>query len=171
MSKNGGASAVYVTAGSSEKVDFCIKELGATAGFNYKTQDWAKEILKETNNKGVDIIIDFVGANYFQGNLEAAARDGHIVSLGMLSGSQLPAGVDIGAFVRKRLRYEGSSLRSRDPNYQGKLRDKLESFLPLFEDGTFKIFVEKVFSWEDVAEAHKLLESNMTKGKIVCVIN
>lgn len=170
MAKAAGASAVYVTAGSSEKIDFCVKSLGATAGFNYKIQDWAKEILKETNNSGVDIIIDFVGASHFQGNLDAAARDGRIVNLGTMSGTKLPAGVDIGAFIRKRLRFEGSSLRSRDPEYQGKLRDRLESFLPQFEDGTFKVFVEKVFPWEDVIEAHKLMESNKTKGKIICTI-
>lgn len=100
-----------------------------------------------------------------------AARDGHIVTLGALSGTKLPAGVDIGAFVRKRIRFEGSSLRSRDLDYQGKLRDRLESFLPQFEDGTFKVFIEKVFRWEDVIEAHKLMESSKTRGKIILTID
>ena len=63
-------------------------------------------------------MIDFVGQNYFQGNLDVAARDGRIVTLGALSGTKLKEGVDIGAFVRKRLRFEGSSLRSRDVEYQ-----------------------------------------------------
>jgi NADPH:quinone reductase-like Zn-dependent oxidoreductase len=85
LSKVGKAAAIYVTAGSQEKIDFCVKELGATAGFNYKTQDWSKEILKVTNDQGVDIVIDFVGQNYFQGNLDVAARDGHIVNLGAVS--------------------------------------------------------------------------------------
>lgn len=171
LAKASGASAIYVTASSTEKIDFCVKELGATAGFSYKTQNWAKEILKATNGNGVDIIIDFVGANYFQSNLDAAARDGHIVTLGALGGTTLSAGVDIGAFVRKRLRYEGSSLRSRDAAYQGKLRDKLEDFLPKFEDGSFKVFVEKVFKWNDVIGAHKLMETNKTKGKIICIVD
>lgn len=126
LSKIGGAAAIYVTAGSQEKIDFCVRELGATAGFNYKTQNWAEEILKATGGKGVDVVIDFVGQSYFQGNLDVAARDARIVNLGLMSGTKLPAGVDIGAFVSKRLRFEGSSLRSRDPEYQGKLRDKLE---------------------------------------------
>lgn len=170
LSKVGGASAIYVTAGADEKIEFC-KSLGATAGFNYKTQDWSKEILKATNDKGVDIIIDFIGQNYFQGNLDAAARDGHIVNLGAMSGTKLKEGTDIGAFVRKRLRYEGSSLRSRDPEYQGRLRDKLEEYLPKFEDGTFKIPVDKVLPWEKVVEAHQLMEKNVTKGKIICTID
>jgi len=171
LSKQAGASAIYVTAGSQEKIDFCVKELGATAGFNYKTQDWSKEILEATKGEGVDLVIDFVGQNYFQGNLDVAARDAHIVHLGAMSGTKLPAGVDIIAFVKKRVRFEGSSLRSRDAEYQGKLRDKLEEYLEKFEDGTFKIYVEKVFPWEQVVEAHKLMEKNVTKGKIICTIS
>ena len=171
LSKVGGAAAIYVTASTQEKIDFCVKELGATAGFNYKTQDWSKEVLNATGGKGVDLIIDFVGQSYFQGNLDAAARDGHIVNLGAMSGTKLPAGVDIGAFVRKRIRYEGSSLRSRDPEYQGKLRDKLEGYLDQFEDGTFKIYVDKVLPWEKIVEAHQLMEKNVTKGKIICTID
>jgi NADPH:quinone reductase-like Zn-dependent oxidoreductase len=170
LSKAGGASKIYVTAGTQEKIDFCVQELGATAGFNYKKEDWVEEILKATDGQGVDLIIDFVGQNYFQGNLDVAARDGHIVNLGALSGTKLPAGVDIGAFVRKRIRFEGSSLRSRDLDYQGKLRDKLEEDLPKFADGTFKIFIDKVLPWEKVVQAHQLMEQNTSKGKIVCTI-
>lgn len=171
LSKADNASEIYVTAGSQEKIDFCVKELGATAGFNYHTQDWSKEVLKATNGKGVDVIIDFIGQNYFQGNLDAAARDGHIVNLGAMSGTKLPAGVDIGDFVRKRLRFEGSSLRSRDEEYQGKLRNTLaDHALPKMRDGSFKIFVEKVFPMEEIVEAHKLMETNKTKGKIICTV-
>lgn len=171
LSRADNASAIYVTAGSQEKVDFC-KELGATAGFNYHKQDWAQEILKATDEKGVDIVIDFVGQNYFQGNLDVAAKDGRIVHLGAMSGTKLPAGVDIEAFIRKRLRFEGSSLRSRDTHYQGKLRNTLEDHaLPRFKDGSYKIFVEKVFPFEEIVQAHKLMEQNVTKGKIICIIS
>jgi len=170
LSKNSGASKIFVTAGSQEKIDFCVNELGATQGFNYKTQDWASEISKATDGQGVDIVVDFVGQNYFQGNLDVAAKDGRIVHLGAMSGTKLKAGVDIGAFVRKRLRFEGSSLRSRDAEYQGRLRDKLEEYLPKFEDGTFKIFVDSVLGWDKVVEAHELMEKNTSKGKIICTI-
>lgn len=166
------ASAVYVTAGSQEKIDFCVNDLGATAGFNYRTQNWSEEVLKTTRGKGVDIIIDFVGQNYFQGNLDAAAKDGRIVNLGLLSGGQLAAGADLSAFVRKRLRFEGSSLRSRDEEYQGKLKDIFaQQALPKLVDGSFKVFVEKVVQWDEIFEAHKLMESNKTKGKIICLVD
>lgn len=171
LAKADGASAVYVTSRTQDKIDWCVKELGADGGFDTSgDKQWAAELNERTNNKGVDVLIDFMGASTFQQNLDAAAKDCHIVNLGYLSGTKLPAGVDISAFVRKRVRYEGSSLRSRDTEYQGKLRDKLEQYLPNFENGTFKIFVEKVFDWNDIQEAHKLMESNQTKGKIICKI-
>lgn len=171
LAKEAGASKIFATAGSQEKLDFCVKELGATAAFNYKTQDWSKEILDATDGKGVDLIVDFVGQSHFEGNINAAARDGHIVILAALSGTKLAAGTDIGAILWKRLRIEGSSLRSRDAEYQGKLRDKLEDYMDVFENGTFKIYVEKVLPWEEIIEAHKLLEKNTSKGKIICTIS
>ncbi|KAL1962188.1 hypothetical protein VTN77DRAFT_9909 [Rasamsonia byssochlamydoides] len=171
LSKAHGAREIYVTAGSQEKIDFCVNELGATAGFNYRTQDWAEEIRMATGGAGVDLIIDFVGAAHFSGNLNAASLDGRIIELGHMSGSQLPAGVDISPILIKRLRIEGSTLRSRDESYQRRLRDLLvENALPKFKDGTFKVFVEKVFPFEKIADAHRLLESNQTKGKIICTV-
>lgn len=171
MSRDAGASAIYVTAGSTSKISFCIGTLGATAGYNYHTENWSKEILAATNGAGVNVIVDFVGASYFQGNLDAAARDGRIVHLGAMGGMMLPDGVNIAAFVMKRVRFEGSSLRSRDEGYQEKLIDLLvEKALPKLKDGTFKVLIEKVFKWEDVVEAHKLMESNSTMGKIVCTL-
>ncbi|KAL9129152.1 MAG: hypothetical protein Q9217_002327 [Psora testacea] len=168
LSKVDNASAIYITAGSDEKIEFC-KSLGATHGYNYHTHDWAKEILEATSGKGVDIVIDFIGQNYFQGNLDVAARDARIVNLAAMSGTKLPAGVDIGAFVRKRLRFEGSSLRSRDEEYQGKLRDTLvEHALPKMTAGEFQLPIEQVFPWEEIVKAHQLMESNKTKGKIIC---
>lgn len=160
-----------MTASSSEKIDFCVKELGATAGFNYKTQDWSAEVLKATEGKGVNLIIDFLGASYFQGNLNAASMDGRVVCLAVMGGTTLPAGVDISAFLRKRVRVEGSTLRSRDEGYQKKLRDELvENAYQKFKDGSFKIFVDRVLPFEKIVDAHKLMESNQTKGKIICVI-
>ena len=169
LAKADGAKAVYVTASSQAKVDFC-KSIGATEGFTYRDGDWAKKLL-EYDPAGADLIVDFVGASYFDQNVEAAGKDAHIVNLGFLGGTTLPAGIDIGRFLRKRIRYEGSSLRSRDEDYQGKLRNMLvDHALPRFIDGRFKVIIEKVFKMEDIQEAHKLLESNTTMGKIICTV-
>lgn len=166
------ASAVYATARQDSKCEFAVKELGASGAFNTTSQNWVEEVMKATDNKGVDIIVDFIGASYFQQNLEAVAKDGIIVNLGFMGGTKVPEGTDISAFLRKRCTFVGSSLRSRDEDYQGKLRDQLvEHALPKFKDGSFKLFIEKVLPWEQIQDAHRLLEENKTKGKVICTIS
>lgn len=168
MSVARGAKATYVTTSSSEKIYFCEKTLKATKGFNYREQDFSKEILKETNGRGVDIIVDFVGATHFQRNLDALAKDGTIVALASMSGT-LVSNVDISALVRKRVSIKGSSLRSRDEAYQADLcKTFVEKTLPLLEARELRVIVEAVFPWTEIVRGHKLMESNATKGKIVC---
>ena len=171
LAKADGAGAIYVTTSTQEKIDFC-KSIGATEGFNYKEGDWSEGVLKHTDGKGVDLIIDVIGAEYFNQNLNAAAQECHIVSLGTMSGAVVRQPVDVSRFLRKRLRYEGSTLRARSEEYQGKLRDRLvELALPKFVDGSFKVYIERVFDWKDVQKAHELLASNTTKGKIICLVS
>ena len=173
LCKAENVKAIYVTASTDKKIDFC-KSVGATAGWTYKdpSKPWEKQLLEYTNGVGADLIIDFVGAGYFSQNLDAVARDGRIVNLGGLGGTTVQGPVDIGRFLRKRVRYEGSSLRSRDEGYQGKLRDMLvEHALPKFVAGEFKLWVEKVFKMGEIQEAHRLLESSQTTGKIICTVD
>lgn len=165
-----GAPAVYATAGTDEKCAFLVRELGATAAFNYKTHNWADEVLRVTDKKGVDFIVDYIGAAYFQKNLDAAALDAHIVLLALMGGAELPAGVNISAILRKRLRIEGSGLRSREPEYQEQLRDRLTEVLPYFESGKLKLYVDKVLPWTAIREAHEYMEKNVSMGKIICTI-
>lgn len=168
-----GASAVFATARSDEKCEFCVSKLGSKAAYNTTKEDFGEAVLRDTDKKGVDIIVDYIGPDAFEGNLNCAARDARIVNLASLSGVNLKEGANpnFGNFVAKRLRFEGSSLRSRDEQYQGKLRDQLvEHALPKFKDGSFKVYIEKVFSWEQIQDAHRLMESNQTKGKLICTI-
>lgn len=185
-----GAAAVYTTTSSQEKINFCTENLGATAGFNYKTQDFAEEIMKATDGKGVDLIIDPVGQTHLQKDINCASRDGRIVILAMMSGA-IAKEINIAPILFKRLRIEGTTLRSREVEYQRVLRDKVvEEALPGLTDGGFKVFIEKVFSWKDVStsrhnfsipgevadsykirDAHKLMESNQTQGKIICLVD
>ncbi|CAK7234265.1 hypothetical protein SCUCBS95973_008877 [Sporothrix curviconia] len=170
LSQLAGAGAVYATAGSDEKCAFLVRELGATAVFNYKTSNWADRVLEATGKRGVDFIVDYIGASYFQQNLDAAAVDAHIVMLALMGGFLLPQGINIGAILRKRLRIEGSGLRSREPAYQERLRDQLVDVLPHFQSGKLKLFVDKVLPWTEIQEAHKYMEKNVSMGKIVCTI-
>ncbi|XXH03539.1 hypothetical protein Hte_009944 [Hypoxylon texense] len=169
LSRDAGAGAIYATAGSDEKCRFVERELGATKCFNYRTQDWAKGILEATGGKGVDLIVDFIGASYFQKNLTVAARDARWVTLGLMGGAVLD-GVDYSMLLIKRLRLEGSTLRSRDTDYQGRLRDKLAEHIPHFESGKLKALIDTVLPMDDIIKAHKLLEENKTTGKIICTV-
>ncbi|KAJ6264583.1 Zeta-crystallin [Drechslerella dactyloides] len=172
LAKHAGASEIYVTASSQEKIDFCI-QLGATAGFNYKTQDFGDEILKATDGKGVDLIVDYiVGQGYLEKDIKCAAFDCRVVLLALLGGFKTQEPIDIASILRKRVRIEGSTLRSRTLEYQKTLRDRLvQEAMPKFEEDSFQLFIEKVFSWKDIIQAHQLMESNQTKGKIICVID
>lgn len=165
-----GASEIYATAGTDEKCDYVTREMGVTAAFNYRTTDWSKAVLERTGGRGVDVVIDYVGKDYFQKNIDVAARDGRVVLLAFLSGTVVDK-VDISGLLRKRVRVEGSTLRSRDVEYQGKLRDILESYVPDFEAGRLAAVVDTVLPWEEIQAAHELMEGNKNKGKIVCTIS
>ncbi|KFY26471.1 hypothetical protein V493_04074 [Pseudogymnoascus sp. VKM F-4281 (FW-2241)] len=166
LSKLAGASAVYVTSRTPDKIKWCVDTFGAAGGFDSTKENWGEEAQKATGGKGIDVIVDFMGASTFSNNLKAAAKDGRIANLGLMGGVNLPAGTNIGVFLAKRLRYEGSSLRSRDEKYQAELTGRLEGYLEAFAKGDLEVKVEKVFDWKDVVKAHELLESNGTKVKV-----
>lgn len=168
------APAVFATARQDGKCAFCVDKLGATYAANTTSAadgKWSEEIKSHNGGRGVDLVVDLVGAPYFAENLAVCERDGRVVALGMMGGGALPAGVDMSAFVFKRVRFQGSTLRSRDPEYQGRLRDLFEEkALPGLKSGAFECHVEKVMSWEQIRQAHELMERNETKGKIICTI-
>lgn len=169
LSKRAGAAKVFATAGSKEKCEFIEKELGADKAFNYRDEDWSNGILDATDGHGVDLIVDFIAGDYVQKNLDCAAREGHIVQLGAMGGAVLKE-VNVAQLLYKRIRWEGSTLRARDTEYQGRLRDKLEEYEPEFVDGNLKVYVDKVFKMDEIQEAHALMEKNVSRGKIICTV-
>ncbi|KAF2228526.1 quinone oxidoreductase [Viridothelium virens] len=168
---------VFATTRQDSKRDFCTEQLGCTGAINTRalpeTTTWVDEIRRMNGGEGIDLIIDFIGGSCFSSLLDLAARDGRIVNLGLLGGPTTEGNaVDISPFVMKRLRYEGSTLRSRDIEYQAKVRALFEATtLPKLLEGEFKHHIEKTFQWVDIVSAHELMESNQAIGKIVCVID
>ncbi|KAI8640849.1 NADPH:quinone reductase [Parasitella parasitica] len=169
LAKEAGAKRIFVTVGSDDKVEFC-ESIGATKGINYKTQNWSDIILQETNNKGVNVLVDFVGKDYWKQNMDVLGFDGHMVILAFMSGAIIEQ-FDVTVMFQKRLRIEGSSLRARSLEYQARLRDDIYQHAVLNHiakhDGQLKVFVDKIYNWKDIADAHRYLESNQSKGKIV----
>lgn len=100
---------------------------------------------------GVDVIIDPVARTHLQGDFTVAKRDGRVVLLALMSGGVCEK-LDVAPVLMKRLRLEGTTLRSRSLEYQRELRDRfVEEALPGIVDGKHKVAVEKVFNWEDVS--------------------
>jgi NADPH:quinone reductase-like Zn-dependent oxidoreductase len=122
LSRAAGASAIFATAGTDAKCALVSSEqVGATLAVNYKTQDFVEEMMRATEGKGVDYIVNHVGGPYFERNMAVAARDARIVMLGRMGGMKI-AQADISPILLKRIRIEGSTLRSREEVYQQELR-------------------------------------------------
>lgn len=163
-----GATA-YATAGSDEKVAACVK-LGAAAGINYRTQDFGAEIKTLTDSKGVDVILDMVGAAYFPRNVRALALDGRLVIIAFLGGSKVEA-ADLTPIMTRRLTVTGSTMRPRTTAQKGVIADQLrEKVWPLLDQGQCAPVIHATFPLAKAAEAHALMESSAHTGKIMLTV-
>jgi len=159
---------VFATAGSDEKCAACVR-LGAEKAFNYKTQDWAAELKAATGGKGVNVILDMVGGDYFPKELKALADDGRLVFIAFLRG--LKTELDINELMRRRLTVSGSTLRPRTVEFKGYLAKNLrEKIWPLIDAGKIKPEIFKTFPLAQASEAHRLLESSQHIGKLVLTV-
>jgi tumor protein p53-inducible protein 3 len=167
IAKETGAE-IFVTA-SSPKHKTCLT-LGAKKAIDYKSKNFAVEILSYTNGTGVDVIIDFIGGPYFKMNLDSLKTDGRLIFLASLGGGKVEE-LDLRKILSKRLSVIGSTLRSRSLDYQINLTKEFSDFaLPKFENGALKPIIDTVFEWKDVSEAHRYMEANKNTGKIVLEI-
>ena len=164
LSKLFGAKTMFVTA-SKTKHAVCLG-LGADLVIDYKKEDFEKVIHEETNGKGVDVIIDFLAASYFQQNINSLSMDGRMVTLAMLGGYKVKE-VNLVPILKKRLTIKGATLRNRSFEYKMNLTKKMEALLPYFKNGQLKPVIDKVYDWTDVRFAHEYMESNQNIGKIV----
>jgi tumor protein p53-inducible protein 3 len=163
--RQAGAEAI-ITAGSEEKRRFCL-QLGASAALDYKTGRFAEDVREWTGGTGVNLVLDSVGAPYWEQNIESLSIDGRMIILGTMGGSQA-AGVDLGMLLRRRIQIIGSALRSKAVEDKIDLTRRFADFaLPLLEDGRLKPVIDSVWDWEKADEAHEYMEQNRNTGKIV----
>ncbi|MDX1617386.1 MAG: NAD(P)H-quinone oxidoreductase [Balneolaceae bacterium] len=157
---------ILVTAGKKRKLA-TGRELGADYAYNYRKVDFAEAIKKELGPEPVDLIVDFVGAPYWEGNIDLLAVDGRLVLLSMLGGARLKK-MSLVPVLRKRLTIIGTTLRSRSDAYKIRLsREFSDTTFSLFEQNVIEPVIDSVYDWEDVEKAHRRMADNKNTGKIV----
>ena len=157
---------VFGTSRTAEKLEDC-KNFGLDEAINTKEIENFSEFIKEKNDgKGVDVILDLVGASYFAENLESLNLKGRLILVGLVSGRT--AEFNLGTALSKRLKIIGTVLRSRSTKEKAEAtRRFIEEVVPLFENGAIKPNIDKVFSFEEIGKAHEYIESNESFGKVV----
>ena len=160
---------VYVTAGSAEKCDACVR-LGADGAINYREADFAESIRQFTAGQGVDVVLDMVGAPYMARNLRCLALDGRLVLIAFLGGPKAEA-LDFTTVMTRRLTITGSTMRPRTAAQKAAIAAELrEKVWPLLNAGQCKPLIHAAFPLERAADAHRLMESSAHVGKIMLTV-
>jgi len=159
----------YVVTAAPEKMEE-VKKLGADLVINYKeTPDFTEALKEYTGKKGVDLILDHVGAAYLKPNMASLAYKGKLVIIGVISG--IKAELNLALMMVKRQQIIGSVLRSRPVADKGDIvAEFTRRAMPKFADRSIVPIIEKVFPIEEVVEAHKMMEEDAHFGKIVLKI-
>ena len=158
---------VVTTAGSPEKLELC-RELGADLAIDYREQDFVEVVAEMTEGHGVDVILDNMGASYLSRNLDALATEGRLVVIGFQGGSR--AELDLRTLFHKRAAVFSASLRARPVGEKTTIcAEVAEHVWPLVADGSIRPVIGSTLPLSEAAEAHRLMESGGSTGKILLV--
>jgi putative PIG3 family NAD(P)H quinone oxidoreductase len=162
-------SRVFTTAGTAEKCAACL-DLGASRAINYRTEDFCAVIAEETGRAGVDVILDMIGAAYFERNLKSLARDGRLSIIAFLGGT-FAEKVSLAPIMLKRLHLMGSAMRPRTAAEKQEIRDALlENVWPLLEEGRIAPVIHAVMPFSEAAAGHRMMEHGDHIGKIMLAV-
>ncbi|MFO0334779.1 MAG: NAD(P)H-quinone oxidoreductase [Pseudomonadota bacterium] len=168
LAREFGARA-YATAGTPEKCEACVK-LGAEAAIDYRREDFAARIAELTGGAGVNVVLDIVGAPYFERNLQCLAMDGRLVQVATMLGTKVER-FDLVQVMRKRLVITGSTMRPRTTAEKGTIASALkEQVWPVLAANRAGPVIHATFPLAQAAEAHRLMESSAHVGKIVLTL-
>ena len=157
---------IFTTVGSTEKKEFC-KSIGVNYIFNYKEEDYFKEIKKKI--KGLNLILDYIGGEYINKNINLLANDGKLINIGFQNGSR--AEINLMKIMLKRLTISGSTLRIRDNNFKSKILKELTEYVfPYFKTRQVKCYIDSVFPLSEASKAHKRLDEGVHIGKVILEI-
>ena len=157
----------FATVGSDEKVQ-AIANL--TDAINYKTQDFEHLINEKTDNAGVDVILDMVGAPYLEKNLKLLRRDGRLVYIAFLGGAKAKE-VKLGQIMMKRLTITGSTMRARNTAEKAEIAQGLQDHVaPLWAKGECLPMIYQTFEFDQIQAAHACMDTGEHVGKVVVTI-
>ncbi|MDH1437890.1 NAD(P)H-quinone oxidoreductase [Acinetobacter johnsonii] len=157
----------FATVGSDEKVQ-AIANL--TDAINYKTQDFEHLINEKTENAGVDVILDMVGAPYLEKNLNLLRRDGRLVYIAFLGGAKAKE-VKLGQIMMKRLTITGSTMRARNTAEKAEIAQGLQDHVaPLWAKGECLPMIYQTFEFDQIQAAHACMDTGEHVGKVVVKI-
>ena len=167
LAHNAGAY-VFGTAGSADKLRGA-SELGMDVGINYREQNFSEIVREQTGGAGVNVLLDVIGADYWDRNVASLALRGRLVLVGTMGGGAVQ--INLGPVMFKRLRVHGTVLRSRPIEEKIALTNQIKRHvLPLIASGAIKPVVDSVYLLEDAAGAHRLMEGNTNFGKIILAL-
>lgn len=155
---------VLGTSRTAEKLEKC-RQFGLDEAI-LAAENLSEIIKQKTQGKGVDVILDLVGASYFQANLESLAMKGRLVLVGLTGGAK--ADFNLGTALGKRLKIIGTVLRSRSLPEKAEATGKFAGeVVPLLKSGSVRPNIDRIFRIEDIRKAHQYLESNESFGKVI----
>jgi putative PIG3 family NAD(P)H quinone oxidoreductase len=151
---------------SGDKLDR-VRAFGADVGIDHRAQDFAEVVAAETGGRGVDVVIDFVGAPYFERNVRALADGGRLVQVGVMGGTA-GATMPIDRLLFGHLQIMGTVMKSRTPAVkQAMTRRFAQRWLSQFGSGALQPVIDTVLPLAQAADAHRRMESGLSVGKIV----
>jgi putative PIG3 family NAD(P)H quinone oxidoreductase len=159
---------VITTAGTQAKLDVC-RELGADVTINYRDEDFVEKVREATDGRGVDVVLDNMGAKYLGRNIDALAVGGRLVVIGMQGGTK--AELDLGKLLAKRAAVHATGLRGRPATGAGGKAEIIEAVRrdvwPDVERGTVRPIVDRRLPMSRAAEAHRTVEASEHVGKVL----
>lgn len=160
---------VYVTAGSQEKCARCLS-LGASLAIDYREQDFAEEVARATDGRGVDVILDSIGGAYLASNLRSLSVGGKLILIGLMQGAK--AEINLGALLSRRLQVVGSTLRAKSLEEKAAIVSGLvDTFGGAIEAGRLRPVLHEVFPLEAADDAHALMQASGHFGKIALALD
>lgn len=156
---------VFVTAGGADKCARC-RQHGADVAIDYRSANFAEVIREHTQGAGVDVILDHIGAKYLEPNLQSLRNDGRLVIIGLMGGAKTE--LNLATLLARRLTLIGSTLRTRSVEDKAEIvRAFRQRFGADLEAGRIRPVIDSVFPLEQVAEAHRRVQSSQHFGKVV----